>query len=266
MKTFIKMLAKKIMPLDLLHSPPSFSLKSDISHFKNMHYGETCVVIGNGPSLNSVDFEILQKFTTFGVNGIFYKTDEVGFIPDYYVVEDGAVMVDNVDRITKYRGKKASFFPTIYKKHFDDRKDRFFFKMDRRFYEQSSYGFEVPQFSRDCNQRIFCNQSVTFINFQLALYMGFQKILLVGMNHDYEIPKEHIVKGHKILSTTDDPNHFHPDYFGAGKTWHDPKLHNVENSYQFFNIAASISGATIVNCTDGGKLEVFSRGKLSDFL
>lgn len=265
MKEIIKSLAKKYLPLSFLHSP-SFVRSSNLESFKNIHQGETCVIIGNGPSLNLVNFDELENFITFGVNGIFYKTDELGFIPDYYVVEDTAVMVDNLEKIKEYRGKKASFFPTLYKKYFTDKKDRYFFKMDRRFYEPSSYGFEVPQFSRDCNARIFCNQSVTFINLQLAIYMGFKNILLVGMDHNYDIPPDHIVDGHKILSTSDDPNHFHPDYFGAGKTWHDPKLHNVENAYRFFNIASRIEGAHIVNCSIGGKLQVFSRGQLSDFL
>ena len=266
MKRLIKDLLKKFMPLSLLHSPPTLKFKSDLSGFKSIHAGETCVIIGNGPSLNSVDFKKIENFTTFGVNGIFYKTDELGFIPDYYVVEDTAVMLDNAERINCYRGKKASFFPTIYKRFFSNHEDRFYFKMDRRFYEKKSYGYEVPQFSRDCNKRIFCNQSVTFINLQLAIYMGFKTILLVGMDHNYDVPDDHIIDGHKILSTSDDPNHFHPDYFGAGKTWHDPKLHNVENAYRFFNIVAGISGSTIINCTTGGKLDVFPRGNLSDFL
>lgn len=257
---------KKNLPLELLHTIPTFASRSDLTPFKDKHRGQTCVIIGNGPSLNKIDFKTLEKFITFGVNGIFYKFDELGFVPDYYVVEDTAVMQDNVVRIQDFYGKKASFFPTIYKKYFKKLDNRYFFRMDRRFYEGRSYGHEIPQFSRDCNDRIFCNQSVTFINLQLAMYMGFSKILLVGMDHSYQIPDNHTVTGIKILSQGDDPNHFHPDYFGAGKTWHDPKLHNVENSYRFFRIAADINHCSIVNCTIGGKLEVFERGKLEDFV
>jgi len=266
MKFNFKEKMKENLPLWLLHTYPIIKRRSDISRFKDIHLGETCVVIGNGPSLNQVDFNQLRKFVTFGVNGIFYKTKELGFIPDYYVVEDSAVMKDNVEEIVKFRAKKASFFPVNYKGYFSDRQDQFFFRLDRRFYEKKSYSYEIPQFSKDCNNRIFCNQSVTFINIQLASYMGFKKILLVGMDHNYSIPDSHVISGNKILSTTDDPNHFHPSYFGPGKTWHDPKLHNVELSYKFFKICIESMGGAIINCTEGGKLEVFRREELNKFI
>ena len=218
-----------------LHSPKFFgSSTAKLKSFQNAYNGKTCVIIGNGPSLNSVDFTLLEKTYTFGVNGIFYKTDQTGFVPSFYTVEDGAVMRDNLERIRSYKPKIASFFPSIYRKYLGESQNRNFFRMDRRFYENRSYNFEVPQFSKDISAKVYCNQSVTFVNFQLAYFMGFKKILLVGMDHNYTIPDDHIKTENKILSTTDDPNHFHPEYFGKGKTWHDPKLHNVELSYRVF--------------------------------
>src|SRR6056300_1103212 len=103
MKINLKEKIKDYLPLWLLHTYPVFNRRSDISKFKNIHYGKTCVVIGNGPSLNKVNFNQLEKFITFGVNGIFYKTKELGFIPDYYIVEDSEVMKDNVEEIVNYK-------------------------------------------------------------------------------------------------------------------------------------------------------------------
>ena len=31
---------------------------------------------------------------------------------------------------------------------------------------------------------------------------------------------------------SDDPNHFHPDYFGKGFRWHDPQVNKMIEAYQ----------------------------------
>ena len=45
------------------------------------HRGETCLIIGNGPSLNDVPLEFLHKYPSFGTNRIYLKE---GFTPTYY--------------------------------------------------------------------------------------------------------------------------------------------------------------------------------------
>ena len=62
-----------------------------------------------------------------------------------------------------------------------------------------------------------------------------------------------------ILSQSDDPNHFDPRYFGAGKTWHDPKLDRVLVNYRLAGEVYRAAGREIVNATVGGRLEVFPR-------
>ena len=97
------------------------------------------------------------------------------------------------------------------------------------------------------------------INLQLAHYMGFKEVFLIGMDFDYIIPESAIIDGANITSTEDDPNHFDPSYFGAGKKWHDPKLHNVLKSYQHIQRVYLEDNRRIYNATKGGKLEVFPR-------
>jgi hypothetical protein len=79
------------------------------------------------------------------------------------------------------------------------------------------------------------------------------------MDFSYEIPKSAIIDGDTILSTEDDPNHFDGSYFGAGKKWHDPKIHNVLKSYQLCKTMFEIDDRKIYNSTIGGKLELFER-------
>ena len=65
------------------------------------------------------------------------------------------------------------------------------------------------------------------MNLQLAYHLGFTEVILIGMDFSYAIPDSAVVKGKDITSTDDDPNHFHPNYFGKGKRWHDPELDRV---------------------------------------
>ena len=94
--------------------------------------------------------------------------------------------------------------------------------------------------------------------------MGFTEIYLIGMDFDYKIPDSAELDGNNILSTEDDENHFHPEYFGAGKSWHDPHLDRVLNSYKMMKLVFESSGRSIKNASDGGKLEVFERADFDD--
>ncbi|MGE0632489.1 MAG: 6-hydroxymethylpterin diphosphokinase MptE-like protein [Pseudobdellovibrionaceae bacterium] len=233
--------------------------KSSITQFKNRHKGERCFIIGNGPSLNKMDLSLLENEFTFAVNGFFYKSDEIGLVPSYYVVEDSHVMKDNAERINNYRPKIHRFFPTEYKDLVKDNKDTSFFRMNRGFYEGRSPNYGIPRFSTDCAERIYCGQSVTIINLQIAHYMGFSEVYLIGMDFSYTIPDSAKVTGLSIESTEDDPNHFHKDYFGKGKKWHDPQLDRVLLNYRMCDFAYECSGRKIYNASVGGKLEVFDR-------
>jgi len=257
----IKKIAKKLIPTKFLEQPGMF-VKHDVEKLKSLHNkfkGERCFIVGNGPSLNKIDLSLLKDEYSFAVNGIFYKTKEMGYKPNFYVVEDRHVMKDNIDEINKY-DCEYKFFPSAYKKQVTNFKNTIFFNMDVGFYVEESKHFEKSRFSKDCSNVIYCGQSVTFINLQLAYYLGFSEIYLIGMDFNYTIPESaKLIKGAVIESTEDDINHFHPDYFGKGKKWHDPKLHNVMQSYKLHKKVFEEDGRKIFNATAGGKLELFDR-------
>lgn len=230
----------------------------ELSSFYNAFKGERCFIIGNGPSLNKNDLDLLENEYSFGVNSFYYKTRETGFRPTFYVVEDNSVMKENLAEIKEFEAP-FKFFPTLYKRLHPKTPNTFFFEMNRGFYEKSSLNYVVPRFSTDASKVLYCGQSVTYINLQLAFYMGFTEVYLIGMDFNYDIPASHKRTGDVLLSDSDDPNHFHKDYFGAGKTWKDPKLERVLVNYKMADLAFSAVGRKIYNSTVGGKLEVFDR-------
>lgn len=237
-------------------APPPDSL--ELATFYNAYRGKRCFIIGNGPSLNKHDLSLLGNEYTFGVNSFYYKTRETGFMPFFYVVEDSSVMKENIEEIREYDAP-FKFFPTNYKNLHPKQPNTFFFRMNRGFYEKSSPNYAVPRFSTDAAEVLYCGQSVTYINLQLAYFMGFEEVYLIGMDFSYVIPESHARTGDVLLSDTDDPNHFHKDYFGKGKTWKDPKLDRVALNYRMAKLVYEAAGRAIYNATIGGSLEIFPR-------
>lgn len=230
----------------------------ELASFYNAYKGKRCFIIGNGPSLNKHDLSLLKDEYTFGVNSFYYKTRETGFTPFFYVVEDSSVMKENIEEIRRYDAP-FKFFPTNYKSLHPKQPNTFFFRMNRGFYEKSSPNYVVPRFSTDASDILYCGQSVTYINLQLAYFMGFEEVYLIGMDFSYVIPESHARKGDVLLSDSDDPNHFHKDYFGKGKTWKDPKLDRVAMNYRMAKLVFESTGRRVFNATIGGNLEVFER-------
>lgn len=230
----------------------------ELRRFYNIHTGERCVIIGNGPSLNLLDLRRLANEYTIGVNGIFYAAEVMGFDLNYYVVEDSMVVNDNLAAIQQYRAGHK-FFPSIYRDLISKEANVTFFNLNQSFYLKGSPTYCIPRFSTDGASRFFSGQSVTIVNLQLAYYMGFAEVILIGMDFSYSVPETSKITGNHILSQGDDPNHFHPDYFGKGKVWKDPKLDRVLASYLLAKQMYEADGRRILNATAGGNLQIFQR-------
>ncbi len=247
--------------------PLDFASTALLESLRDKHRGETVVIIGNGPSLNASDLSLLAGVATMGVNGIFYARERLPEPLTYYVVEDNKVFEENVAAIKAFECR-YKLFPSLYRNFFtDDEIDRArvgFFRMNMGFYGRSTGTLCLPRFSTDAVQRLYCGQSVTIINLQLAYWMGFSRVVLIGMDFSYTIPENSVRKGNHILSKSDDPNHFHPDYFGKGKTWKDPKLDRVLANYALAKAMFAADGREIVNASEGGKLELFRRMVLAE--
>jgi glycosyltransferase involved in cell wall biosynthesis len=237
-----------------------------LAELKDSRKGERAVIIGNGPSLNKTDLDLLKGVPTFGVNGIYYADQRLPEPLTYYVVEDTAVFRENTPDVLAY-GRTAETFllPTLYAPSCGPDDDPVFFRMNGGFYKAEDPNYCRPRFSTNAAEVLYCGQSVTIINLQLAYWMGYSEIALIGMDFSYAVPAGTAIKGNLYTSAGDDPNHFDSRYFGAGKTWKDPKLNRVLANYALAKAVYESDGRRIVNCTVGGALEAFDRVDLADF-
>jgi len=225
-----------------------------LAQFKDWHKNQRAFIIGNGPSLNLCELGVLKDEITFGVNSIFLNYNKMGFHPTYYVVEDVLVAEDRAEEINRYQGPKK-FFGNYLKYCLSDNPSTHWLNV--RFCYENYPGF--PNFSRNALRMVWTGGTVTYLCLQLAYYMGFSEIYLVGFDHHYTIPSKAKVSGTEILSTGDDPNHFNPTYFGKGYRWHEPNVDRMEKAYRKANKFFSLDNRKIMNATKGGNLEVFER-------
>ena len=225
-----------------------------IGRYKDHHHGQRAFILCNGPSLNLCDLSLLRSEVTFGVNAIYLNYENMGFHPTYYVIEDVFVAEDRANEINAYHGP-VKLFGYYLRYCLSDSDDTLWLNV--RFRYDDYPGF--PHFAGNAARMVWTGGTVTYICLQLAYYMGFSQVYLVGCDHSYSIPPDAQVSGTEIISASDDPNHFHPAYFGKGYRWHDPKVDRMEKAYERAKQAFELDGRRIYNATVGGKLELFER-------
>ena len=228
----------------------SWRSRAALRSIKDTHVGEKAVILCNGPSLNSVQFDELANVFTFGLNKIHLLFDKSNFRPSAivsinpHVIEQTADFYNSTD-IPLFLDFKAT-------KYVRPRKEVTFL-----------HSGGVRGFASDCSISIDQGYTVTYVAMQLAAHMGFRDIALVGCDHNFA------TKGPEnatVEAGDTDPNHFDPKYFSGGVAWQLPDIVQSEISYLYAEQSYRNLGGRIVNCTNGGKLEIFPRMTLNKFL
>jgi hypothetical protein len=212
--------------------------------YKDMHKGQRCFIIGNGPSLKRTDLSLLKNEVTFGLNRIYLLFNEIGFATTYHVTVNKLVLEQTTEEISNL--SIPSFISW-------DSHNLVEFRHNLMFLQSVLSG---PRFFADITEGIWEGATVTYVAMQIAYHMGFEKVILVGVDHNFA------TKGQPhttVVSSGDDPNHFSPDYFGKGFRWQLPDLETSELAYRIADYQFRSSEREIVDATIGGKLEIFPK-------
>lgn len=213
--------------------------------FDGVHKGETCTIIGNGPSLLDVPFGFLNKYPTFGTNRI-YLLD--GFEPCYYVAVNPLVIAQFIHEITEKMAGSVKFIA-----------ERFAASVPNAVPVRS---IGPESFCFDPRSGLYEGWTVTYVCLQLAYFMGFKTVYLVGVDHRYNTGD--IPGGVKLDGSGSDANHFDAGYFGTGTSWHSPDLTRSARAYELARKVFKADERRIVNLTAGSALEVFEKQTLED--
>lgn len=166
---------QKIFDINTIYRE-QFSFKNkNLLKFQNIHKGKRCFIIGNGPSLTYADLDCLHRHgeICFGVNRVYLAYEFTEWRPDYYVAVDYTIIQHDYEKILTLPGTKFI---------------RHFYKTDGRWNDADTYEFGgvhytgEPQLSHDIYKGVYIGNTVVYDAVQIALYMGFEEIYLLGVD------------------------------------------------------------------------------------
>lgn len=223
---------------------------------KNCKKGESCFILGNGPSLKNVDLQQLKNKDTFTCN-MFYKDKNLnGFFSTYYAALDPNMYLDdNLQYIKEISDHYPSmkFFLKLKAeklKNWDD--SRVYYVYTKKFQEHDRI---------DCNLtgNLTAASDIVTHCIQIAIYMGYKNIYLLGADFS----------NYAQLKTT----HFSADYPGDDK-----ETKNVSMGADALNAArehfhhyalrtyADKHGINIINLTPNSLIDAYKRDTLEHIL
>jgi hypothetical protein len=228
----------------------------NIDKFKNIHKGKRAFIIGNGPSLSVADLERIQAEVSFASNKIYKVFDRTSWRPTYYTVEDSLVIKNNYNDITA--NVKCQAFCAI----------DFYFELKnmenmqwliRKVNNDDKNNPVVNSFSADLDLGFYSGFTVTYLNLQLAYYMGFHEIYLLGIDHNYSYLPNRTDSGQETFVSDESHNGL---YFiqGYNKVGEQNYLPSLDLQYQAYCRAARFfkdNGVKVYNLSRSTKLDVF---------
>jgi glycosyltransferase involved in cell wall biosynthesis len=217
------------------------------SRFKDCHHGREAILIGNGPSVRTDDFEKFNGFVTFTCNRFYQCYDRTAFRPDYLVTADSSMVSDfGPEMAAKAR---CPLFINI--------ADETSVKGENVFWLPSTIPHLSPlSFQKTMYRGIYSGGGTLITAIQIGFYMGIRRFYLYGVDHSFSFDLTD--SKDKFRSATGDTNHFIANY-RDGKAWCPPASHLIEQSFMVCDKALRSNGGFLKNATHGGKLEVLER-------
>ncbi len=215
---------------------------------KNRHSGERCFITCTGPSLQISDLEKLENEYTFGVNSIITAYSKTYWRPTYYAMVDIYNLGNFLKKNPVFGGEfsqRESFFH--YRANIKSKTGKeVFCLINYSNHKKSRMKKNKCKLSKNPGVCVYDCFTVTNMAIQLAIFMGFKEIYIIGADCNYDPKKMHFIE------TEIDDKHRNAKWLPGA----------VELSIQGYRSAKAFAekqGVKVFNATRGGCLEVFDR-------
>jgi len=255
----------------LLRWPRAKHIVQTNYELKNRHQGQRCFIMGNGPSLNRQNLLPLKNEVIFSVSSGYLHEDYKKLKPRYHCVPQltytkkmtSDVALEWFEEMDTQIGDAEIFldlqeYKLVHDHQIFSNRPMHFLAMGQRY--PSFLSHAIPSL----DSIMLRPQSVPIMALQIALYMGFKEIYLVGVDHDWFITKNYhyafeptVLKG-KDFSVTQDQK--------ISSTLLDdlPMIERLWSQYRALRHVAEANNVSIYNATDGGMLDEFPRVDLQE--
>lgn len=218
-----------------------------LEQFHGIHKGKRCFIVATGPSLTVADLNTLHKNNEIciSMNGIFSVFESTDWRPDYYMISDGQAAMKWKNEILTSRMKAKFISDTAWNLDEEEKTDDIFkwHLIKQSHLLKAGEEKTLPEFSADFSRGTYSGRTITYDGaLQLAVYMGFSEICLLGVDCNYKRGSQN--------------NYFYQE---KEKDNIDHDEERMIMAYQSARNYADSHGIKIYNATRGGMLEVFDR-------
>ena len=218
---------------------PAFN-HGNLEKYKDIHKGNRCFILGNGPSLKIEDLNILarNREICFAVNNMYKIYQSTEWRADYYLICDPRFVLYMMENFPHMKGlfiadtcgvdcmyKDFELIHVVLEEYFPNR----------------------ARFSFDISSGVYEGSSVIYVAMQIAVYMGFEEIYLLGVDH---VGDKHFIEGYHNVNEVDFINKLN-DSKNLG--WKDTSCYEAAEFWSYK------MGFRIYNATPGGNLNNFER-------
>lgn len=241
------------------------SVIEDNTKFYNLHKGERCFVLCTGPSVKLLDLKKLRGEYCFAVSSFYMHQDYDVIKPTYYCIPQ----LTYTDLFTKELGEKH--LEKVGQKVGDT---QFFYSITEREMIEKSLAYQEKKVNYlyftpmgqeyddvDLTLKTMAVQSVPIMCLQIAVYMGFKEIYLVGTEHS-ELTKgryEYFYdRRDNIVGHADDSVDINGNIIGSYELFL-PCIFRLWEQYKIMRGIAARKGIKIYNATRGGQLDLFKK-------
>ena len=165
--------------------------------FKDLYLGETCYIFGNGESIKSMDLAIFNDKVSIGCNNLFLHKDFNKLDCRYYQIVAPFIFLPYF----KYYGKlQRNHISAVYRKKIKDFKNVTFFTSILNKFTISAPNIHYEHhFGVTTSDPKNCELDGTFSFLSgateamigMAIYMGFKKAILVGVDYTFSDSVSH---------------------------------------------------------------------------
>lgn len=246
---------------------------------KTAKQARTALVLGNGPSIDKLSVDCLDRCFVIGTNGIHLKFDEWGREVDAVVMTDPHRIASVGRSYESYQGPlylgdfryvcpPRRHYQTVLGRDFIPLKQRLNPNLGlirlwgrlkvRRLY--ASYMLEKEDLAFDLATGLSFRGSVAGVAIQLAVALGYKRILLHGLDARYAGTGAGSYFGQLGQRN---PTLLYRNYTGALR--HDPRM-DLEPTLVLLQVYFEQMGIELFDCTPGGALRFVPKADINELL